>query len=192
MTTTATTTTPTASGSPRPEPTLDETLRTGDQIENQLSEHWQEYAAFQARLDELRSAQESLRRMASSVSAATEASRGITATLTMLITQGQEPDAWGASILALASEAVGEVLINTGMHSNATSTQAGMKRHAGWLLISLSDNGCGGATFTPDGGLARLRNRIRRLGGMISIDSEPGTGTTVTVALPLSPPSRGP
>lgn len=186
-----TTTTTTASGSSRPGPTLYETLRTGDQIESQLSEHWQEYSAFQARLDELRSAQESLRRMAGSVSAATEASQGITATLAMLISQGQEPEAWEAAMLALASEAVGEVLINTAMHSNATSTQAGMKRHAGWLLVSLSDNGRGGAAFTPDGGLARIRDRIRDSGGMISIDSEPGTGTTVTVALPLSQPSRG-
>jgi len=191
MTTTTSTSTTTVTGSPRPEPTLDETLRTGDQIESQLSEHWQEYSAFQARLNELRSAQESLRKMANSVSAATEASRGITATLAMLITQGREPDAREAAMLALASEAVGEVLINTAMHSYATSTQAGMKRHAGWLLVSLSDNGVGGAKFRPNGELSRLRSRIRDAGGMISLDSEPGTGTTVTIALPLSQPSRG-
>jgi len=191
MTTTTSTSTTTVTGSPRPEPTLDETLRTGDQIESQLSEHWQEYSAFQARLNELRSAQESLRKMANSVSAATEASRGITATLAMLITQGREPDAREAAMLALASEAVGEVLINTAMHSYATSTQAGMKRHSAWLLISLSDNGVGGAKFGPNGELSRLRSRIRDAGGMISLDSEPGTGTTVTIALPLSQPSRG-
>lgn len=185
----------TATGSPRPEPTLHETLHTADKIEQQLSEHWQEYSAFQTRLDELRSAQESLRRMADSVNAAKAASQGIDATLASLIGAGREPDAWGAKMLALASEAVREILINTAMHSGATSTQVGMKRHSDWLLISLADNGVGGARFTPDGELSRLRSRVRDAGGMISLDSEPGsgagTGTTVTIALPLSQPSRG-
>lgn len=181
----------TATGPIRPEPTLHETLHTAEEIEHQLTEHWQEYAAFQIRLDELRSAQESLRRMADSVTAAAEASKGITATLALLIGNGHEPGPWGARMLALASEAVGEVLVNTAMHSEATSTQAGMKRHADWLLISLSDNGTGGATFAAGGELSRLRGRIREVGGMISISSEPGTGTTVTVALPLTEPDNG-
>lgn len=188
----------TMTGPPRPEPSLRETLSTADEIELQLTEHWQEYSEFQTRLDELRSAQEALRRMAGSVNAATEAGQGIPATLASLIGHGQAPDAWGAEMLALASDAVGEILLNTAMHSGATSTQAGMKRHAGWLLISLADNGVGGAAFTPDGELSRLRDRIRAAGGMISIDSEPdsdassdpgsGTGTSVTVALPLAVP----
>lgn len=178
----------TATGPSRSEPTLQETLSTADEIEQHLSEHWREYSAFQTRLDELRSAQESLRRMASSVNAATEASQGIAATLALLIGQGREPDAWAVRMLTLASEAVGEILFNTAVHSDATSTQAGMKRHAGWLLISLSDNGVGGAVFTPDGQLSRLRDRIRDSGGMIWIDSEPGTGTSVTLALPLTEP----
>lgn len=181
-----------ATGPSRPEPTLQETLSTADEIEHHLTEHWQEYSAFQARLDELRSSREALRKMADSVNAATEAGQGISATLALLVGQGHEPDPWGASILALASEAVGEVLLNTALHSKATSTQAGLKRHAGWLLISLSDNGIGGAAFTPDGELSRLRDRIRDSGGMMSLDSEPssgtGTGTTVTIALPLEAP----
>lgn len=193
----------TMTGPPRPEPSLRETLSTADEIELQLTEHWQEYSAFQTRLDELRSAQEALRRMAGSVNAATEAGQGISATLASLIGHGRTPDAWGAEMLALASEAVGEILLNTAVHSGATSTQAGLKRHAGWLLISLADNGSGGATFTPDGELSRLRERIREAGGMISIDSEPrsgtetsssansGTGTSVTVALPLAAPGPG-
>lgn len=182
----------TATGSARPEPTFHETLRTADEIEQRLTEHWQEYSAFQTRLDELRSAQWSLRRTADSVNAAKGASHGIAATVASLIGAGHEPVGWGARMLALASETVSEILINTAMHTKATSIQAGMKRHAGWLLISLADNGTGGATFTPDGELSRLRTRIREAGGMISIDSEPGTGMTVTVALPLTGVERDP
>lgn len=184
----------TMTGPSRPQPTLQETLSTADEIEQHLGEHWQEYSTFRTRLEELRSAQEALRKMAGSVNAATEASHGIVATLALLIEQGEEPDPWRARMLALASDTVGEILLNTATHSNATSTQAGMKRHDGWLLISLADNGEGGATFTPDGELSRLRARIRDAGGMLSLDSEPGTGTTITVALPLAPsanPSTG-
>lgn len=182
----------TMTGPSRPRPTLQETLTTADEIEQHLGEHWQEYATFKNRLDELRSSQEALRKMAGSVNAATDASRGIAATLARLIENGEDPTPWGARMLALASETVGEVLLNTAVHSSATSIQAGMKRHAGWLLISLADNGKGGASFSPDGELSRLRTRIRDAGGMLSLDSEPssdtGTGTTVTVALPLTPP----
>lgn len=185
----------TATEPSRPEPTIQETLSTADEIEQHLAEHWQEYSAFQTRLHALRTSREELRKMADSVNAATKAGQGITATLALLVGQNRqdrEPDPWEASILALASEAVGEVLLNTAIHSKATSTQAGMKRHAGWLLISLADNGVGGATFTPDGELSRLRGRIRAAGGMLSIDSElssdTGTGTTVTLALPLMRP----
>ncbi len=120
----------TTSGSPRPEPTLQDRLTTADTLEQQLGEHWQEYAAFQSRLDDLRSAQESLRWMVDSVNAAKSASHGIEATLASLVGRDRQADAWSARLLALASEAVAEVLINTAMHSQATSTQAGLKRQA--------------------------------------------------------------
>lgn len=182
----------TATGPTRPEPDLYDRLRTADEVEHQLSEHWQLYAAVQDQLDDLRSTRDSLRRLASGVNAVTGASTGIVATLASLIETGgaaEAEDDWGSRMLTLASDAVGEILLNTAMHSQATSTTAGLKRHAGWLLVSLSDNGVGGASFTPDGELSRVRTRIREAGGMISLDSDPGTGTTVTFALPLVPPA---
>lgn len=57
------------------------------------------------------------------------------------------------------------------------------------LLFSVSDDGCG---FDPDAvpgvahghfGLTGIRERVRKLGGSITIQSSPGNGTKITVKL---------
>ena len=172
---------------------LIEQLNNADVVEKQLLEHWEEYAVFQEKLTELRSSQDSLRGILQSVKAARTTGQGLDATLALLIsgTSDHESggDAWRDRIWTLACDAIGEVLVNTALHSRATSTNAGLKRHADWLLISVADNGRGGASVTTGGGLHLIQERVRQVGGLFSLDSIPGTGTTVTIALPLVEPT---
>lgn len=168
---------------------LVEQLNNADVVEKQLLEHWDEYAVFQEKLTELRSSQDSLRSILRSVKAARTTSQGLDATLALLVAgeSEREPgtDSWRDRIWTLACDAVAEVLINTALHSGATSSNAGLKRHSDWLLISVADNGRGGATIASGGGLHRIQERVRTAGGLFSLDSPEGTGTTVTIALPL-------
>lgn len=171
-------------------------LKSADAVEQQLLEHWGEYAVFQEKLTELRSSQDTLRGILRGVKAAKSTSQGLDATLALLIA-GQtalEPgkDSWRDRIWALACEAIGEVLLNTALHSRASSTNAGLKRHSDWLLISVADNGRGGASITPGGALHLIQERVRNIGGLFSLDSTEGTGTTVTIALPLVEPIATP
>jgi signal transduction histidine kinase len=53
------------------------------------------------------------------------------------------------------------------------------------LMISVSDDGVGGATFVGGSGLVGLRDRVGALGGRLERRSADGAGTSLSVELPL-------
>ncbi len=174
---------------------LVEQLTNAEVVEKQLLEHWEEYAVLRDKLTDLRASQDSLRFILEGVKAARSTGQGLDATLALLVNghAGEaETDVWRERVWTMAREAVAEVLINTALHSGATSLNAGLKRHGDWLLISVADNGRGGAAIPPGGGLHLIQERVRLAGGLFSLDSPEGTGTTVTIALPLVEPTAMP
>lgn len=58
------------------------------------------------------------------------------------------------------------------------------------MRVTVTDDGRGGATVRPGGGLAGLRDRVGALGGHVDVTSPPGFGTTVTVELPVDDAGR--
>jgi signal transduction histidine kinase len=82
-----------------------------------------------------------------------------------------------------------ESLSNTAKHAKATSVHIDLGTRAGSLHLSIKDDGVG---FDPDAirgkkrlGLVSLRERASIIGGNIDISSAPGSGTTVSVEVPL-------
>ena len=61
-----------------------------------------------------------------------------------------------------------------------------VERDGDRLLVSVSDDGRGGATDAPGGGLAGLRDRVRAVDGPFALDTPPAGGTTVTVEVPCA------
>jgi signal transduction histidine kinase len=53
------------------------------------------------------------------------------------------------------------------------------------VLVTIRDDGVGGAVERPDGGLSGLRDRIEGIGGTFAITSPVGVGTTVLAGIPL-------
>jgi signal transduction histidine kinase len=84
---------------------------------------------------------------------------------------------------------VTESLANVLKHADATRTTISLTHEDGRLLLGVADDGRG---FDPDtaadGGLLGLRDRIRALGGTVTVASAPGRGTRVTASLPVSGP----
>jgi signal transduction histidine kinase len=78
-----------------------------------------------------------------------------------------------------------EALVNVAKHAGATRIDARILRQPGWLLVEVRDNGTGGATVVPGGGLAGLRDRVQALDGQLDVMSPPGGPTILRVSLPV-------
>jgi signal transduction histidine kinase len=83
-----------------------------------------------------------------------------------------------------------ESLSNIYQHAHASLVRVELRRSAGMLRMTISDNGVGirhdGRNKTGSFGLVGIEERISLLGGHCSIISNPDSGTTVTVSVPLS------
>ena len=81
---------------------------------------------------------------------------------------------------------VREAVANVARHAEATACRISLVREAGKVLLRVEDNGKG-APATEGGtglGLAHIRARARKLGGIASITPAPGQGTRVAVEFP--------
>jgi signal transduction histidine kinase len=60
------------------------------------------------------------------------------------------------------------------------------QREGGVLWARIEDNGVGGATIVPGGGLDGLSNRVLGVGGTFRLDSPVGGPTSVEVSVPCA------
>jgi signal transduction histidine kinase len=119
--------------------------------------------------------------------------RGLQAALTALAGRCTVPVGLDAPIFerldpAVESTAyflVAEALTNVAKHSNATEAQVSVQRASAGLLVTVSDDGVGGASLAKGHGLAGLDDRVHAAGGVLHLDSPAGAGTRLTAALPI-------
>jgi len=84
-----------------------------------------------------------------------------------------------------------EALANAVKHAQASRVDMSIGRRNGSLLLSIRDDGVGGADPTRGSGLMGLTDRVEALGGSIRVESRRGEGTHVTAELPLELESGG-
>jgi signal transduction histidine kinase len=97
------------------------------------------------------------------------------------------------AVLRIAQEA----LSNIREHSIATSVSVALRSDPDGLTLSVTDNGQGfevsetvvAAAKRGRLGIVGMSERVRLLGGVFEIASVPGSGTTITVALPAWAPA---
>jgi signal transduction histidine kinase len=84
---------------------------------------------------------------------------------------------------------VQEALNNAGRHAHARSLNVTVRNAGDRVLFSVKDNGVGFHKQTVRGlGLLGMEERVRRLGGKFTIDSQLGLGTNIEAELPLANP----
>ena len=86
--------------------------------------------------------------------------------------------------------AVQEALTNVQKHAQASSAQVTLSYMGDVLILDVQDNGIGLENAPPPSqgggyGLTAMRQRVSQVGGSLSVESEPGEGTTVVIQLPI-------
>ncbi len=99
------------------------------------------------------------------------------------------PDAIGdAETEAALRFVASELVTNALKHASAQRVVVRLALIDGRLVLTVSDDGSGGAD--PDGsGLTGLDDRVRSRGGRLIVTSPVGAGTTATASIPVSRPS---
>lgn len=99
-----------------------------------------------------------------------------------------------SDLTVLLFESIRELLLNVLKHSGEKSASVKVKHHNDTLRIDVSDRGVG---FNPESlgkdkssaqkfGLISIQERVMYLGGSFRIDSAPGSGSTISLIVPLS------
>ena len=84
-----------------------------------------------------------------------------------------------------------EALSNVVRHARASAVHVTLARESGGFMLAVRDDGVGlGSPTARQGtGLTGMADRVAAAGGRMTLDSQPGQGTTVSITLPDAPPS---
>jgi signal transduction histidine kinase/uncharacterized protein YoaH (UPF0181 family) len=85
---------------------------------------------------------------------------------------------------------VSEALTNAAKHARASVVHVDVQAGDHMLRIVVRDDGVGGADPVGGSGLLGLKDRAEAIGGVISLQSPQGSGTSLQVELPLGAPNQ--
>lgn len=98
---------------------------------------------------------------------------------------------------ALLFRAVRELLMNVVKHARTPAARVSLSWADKHVAVAVEDDGVGFASSGPGEsrqgfGLFSVREQLGRLGGVVEVDSAPGTGTRIRLRVPFEPPTRKP
>jgi signal transduction histidine kinase len=143
---------------------------------------------------ELQRAIAELRNLARGIHPAVLTDRGLDAALSALAARSPIPvnldvqlrERPPASVEATAYFIVAEALANAAKHANAQAVDVRVRQIGNRLHVEVADDGEGGATQQPGGGLAGLADRASSVEGSLRISSPQGGPTIVAADLPCA------
>ncbi len=153
----------------------------------------QSEAALDAAEAELRLAITELRELARGIHPAVLSDMGLEAAVQSLAARATVPvqvdfedvDRLARPIESTAYFAISECLANVAKHSGATHADVIARTTPAGLHLEVRDDGSGGARPTEGSGLNGLVDRVAACNGQLSVISPIGSGTTVTIDLPV-------
>jgi signal transduction histidine kinase len=100
--------------------------------------------------------------------------------------RSEVPERPDATIEAAAYFVVSEALTNVVKYAEATSVSVELKLTDDTLVVSIADDGIGGAELDGGSGLRGLCDRVHAVGGLLQVSSPPGEGTRLRAELPTN------
>ena len=78
-------------------------------------------------------------------------------------------------------------------HAQATKVQITLTYLGDTLLLDVADDGTGfnASAATGGYGLVGMQQRLSRVGGTLTVESSPGSGTILNASVPLAGPGEG-
>ncbi|HZR96783.1 MAG TPA: GAF domain-containing sensor histidine kinase [Gaiellaceae bacterium] len=142
---------------------------------------------------DLKVALEELRELARGLHPAVLTDRGLEPALHSLANRapfpvtivGVPPHRLDEGVEAAVYYLVAESLTNAAKHAGASEAHVEIAAMDGEVVVTIGDNGRGGASPAGGSGLRGLADRIEALGGRFELDSPSGRGTLVRATLPL-------
>jgi PAS domain S-box-containing protein len=82
-----------------------------------------------------------------------------------------------------------EALTNALKHAQASEVRITVERDDRCIVLTIRDDGAGGADPSAGSGLIGLHDRVAALGGSLAVHSEAGAGTVLTAQIPVAAPT---
>ncbi|GGM57164.1 sensor histidine kinase [Dactylosporangium sucinum] len=144
-------------------------------------------------LSQTRETLEELRALSRGIAPPILVDRGLRAALTALAGRSMIPvdlelpelDRLAENVETTAYFVVAESLTNVAKHSHASECKVTLQRSAYGMLVTVEDDGVGGASLAKGHGLRGLADRVKAAGGELTVTSPAEGGTRVTAILPI-------
>jgi signal transduction histidine kinase len=142
---------------------------------------------------ELNQALEELRELARGIHPAVLSDRGLGAAVEALAVRSPLPvrvvevpdERLPEAVEAAAYFTISEALTNVAKYAGASEATVAVRRADGHAEVEVADDGVGGADPDRGTGLRGLADRLGALDGTLSLDSPPGSGTTLRAEIPV-------
>jgi PAS domain S-box-containing protein len=149
-------------------------------------------AILESAREELAAALDELRELARGIHPAVLTDRGLGAAVEALATRSPVPvefetpvEELPRAVAAAGYYVIAEALANVIKYAGATAVNVRVARENGRAIVTVSDDGVGGADPGSGSGLRGLADRVEALGGNLTVDSPAHGGTCVTAVIPL-------
>jgi len=147
-------------------------------------------------LDEAKSAVGELRELAHGIHPSALTRHGLATALQGLAERAPVPvtvestqERFSGPVESTAYFVAAEALTNVAKYAQASAVRVTATRIGVHLVLTVEDDGIGGARPSPEGGLAGLADRVATVNGTLTVTSEPGHGTRIRADIPLSAPA---
>jgi len=144
-------------------------------------------------LEHVRAAIAELRELARGIHPAILTDHGLAAAVEALADRAPLPvlvdipeDRYPPSVESAAYFIAAEALTNVAKYANAREVRVSAGQAGGRLVLTIDDDGVGGARASSGSGLSGVQDRVSALDGTLTVDSPAGGGTRIRAAIPLA------